>query len=154
MFHVPPAMVKAGLVQLPVCVVCGINTVAGPTATGAEAAVVELDPAAAVVVVAPAAAVVVVAPAAVEDPPAVAPLGGGSLYPVPPLALLPDPPAVPVLPLIAIPTTAATRIAATSCQVFHERRSLIFRSPFSGTPASTVDGGGVAEPGLGGGWPL
>jgi hypothetical protein len=32
MFHVPPAIVKFGLVQLPVCSVVGTRTVAGPTA--------------------------------------------------------------------------------------------------------------------------
>ncbi len=64
MSQVPPAMVKAGLVQLPVCCVVGTNTVAGPTATAPVVAVVPPAPAAVVVVEADA-AVVVVAPAAV-----------------------------------------------------------------------------------------
>jgi hypothetical protein len=87
MFHVPPAMVNAGLVQLPVCWVSGISTVAGPTAAGVEVAVDPEDPVATVVLVDPAAVVVVVAPAAVVDVAVAAPLasvveallGGGSL---------------------------------------------------------------------------
>jgi hypothetical protein len=66
MFQVPPAMVKAGLVQLPVCCVVGTSTVAGPTATGAVVAVALAAPApATVVAVEPEGAVVVVLPAAV-----------------------------------------------------------------------------------------
>jgi hypothetical protein len=71
MFQVPPAMVNAGLVQLPACWVAGTSTVAGPAATGAAvvavvppAAVVAVVPPAAVVAVAPPAAVVAVAPPA------------------------------------------------------------------------------------------
>ena len=59
MFHWPPAIVNALLVQFPRCSVAGISTVAGPV--GAVVDVVA--PAAAVVaVVAPAAVVAVVAP--------------------------------------------------------------------------------------------
>ena len=89
-FHVPPAMVKAGLVQLPLCSVSGTSTVAGPTdaapVVGVEpevpaapavelaAAVVLVLLAAVVVGLEPAAAVVAVLPAwAVEL------LGGGNL---------------------------------------------------------------------------
>jgi hypothetical protein len=151
MFHVPPAMVNAGLVQLPVCWTSGTSTVAGPTAAGAAvvAAVVAVDaedPPAKVVLVEPLADVVLVLPAAVvlvaEPDPlfvaepaavvAVVPLGGGSLPSAlepPPLASVADP---PVLPLIHMPSTAATSTADSSCQVFQVRRSLIFSSPFSG----------------------
>jgi hypothetical protein len=156
MFQVPPAMVKAGLVQLPVCWVSGISIVAGPTAT--DEVVVD-DPAAAP----PAAAAVVTVvlledfdvpfpaadepPAAVDvPPPALAGAvvvtapddGGGSLYPppLPPAADEFEPaPAdelLPVAPLMAMPTTAATSTATSSCQVFHERRSLMPSSPCSG----------------------
>ena len=87
MFQVPPAMVKAGLVQLPVCCVSGMSTVAGPTAAGAEVVEVALDasveevvpPAAVVAVDPPAAVVEVPAPGAPAAVPAEAPLGGGSL---------------------------------------------------------------------------
>ena len=93
MFQVPPAIVKAGLVQLPVWVVCGTRTVAGPTAAAPVVAVVppatveDVAPAT-VVLVAPA-VVVAVEPAAVVavEPPAAAEAGavvadapsGGSL---------------------------------------------------------------------------
>ena len=89
MFQVPPAMVNAGLVQLPDWVVSGTRTVAGPTAVAAvvavvpPAAVVEVAPAA-VVLVDPAAVVAVVAPplaAADADAGTVvgAPAAGGNL---------------------------------------------------------------------------
>jgi len=67
MFHVPPAMVKAGLVQLPVCCTSGTSTVAGPTATGD---VVVDDPAAAPepAPAAVAAVVAVVLPVDEDDP--------------------------------------------------------------------------------------
>jgi hypothetical protein len=91
MFHVPPAMVKAGLVQFPVDCVAGMSTVAGPTAT--EEVVVEDDPAAeaapvvvvvtpaapVLVVVAPAAPVLVVPPVALEAPVDAVPCAAGSL---------------------------------------------------------------------------
>jgi hypothetical protein len=76
MFQVPPAMVNAGLVQLPDWVVCGTRMVAGPTAVAAE--VGGVDPPATVVEVA-AAAVVLVVPAAVvavEPAPAACPEAG------------------------------------------------------------------------------
>ena len=57
---------KAGLVQFPDWVVCGIRTVAGPTAT-----VVAVEPAAEVVVVAPAAGLVVAVAAAPDFDPEV-----------------------------------------------------------------------------------
>jgi hypothetical protein len=89
MFHVPPAMVKAGLVQLPVCCVSGTSTVAGPT-DAAPVVVVESEVPAAPAGEAPAAVVLVLlaavvvglelAPAAVELPAwAVELLGGGNL---------------------------------------------------------------------------
>jgi hypothetical protein len=148
MFQVPPEMVKAGLVQLPVCCTSGTRIVAGPTAAGVVLAVdwvaplagsVVDDEPATVLLVAPAAVVVVVAvPAPVADlvaePPvvlAVDELGGGSLYPPPPDAAL-VPVAEPRFPLIAMPITAARITADTSCQDFHVRRSLMFSSPFSG----------------------
>jgi hypothetical protein len=64
MSQVPPAMVNAGLVQLPVCSTSGTSTVAGPTATvvvdepaaaaaAAPAAVVDVEVGAVVAVVAP-----------------------------------------------------------------------------------------------------
>jgi len=142
MFHVPPAMVKAGLVQLPDIWVAGMSTVAGPTAAdevGVEEPVA--PPVAAVVDVLPAAVVVVdpldVPAAAPGDLPAATvvdveePAAGGSVPLVPePVPVLLD--AEPVSPLMAIPATAATTIAANSCQVFQVRRSLILSSPFSG----------------------
>jgi hypothetical protein len=101
----------------------------------APATVVPVDAPATVVEVVP--AVVVVDVEAAPDAPATAvvdaPLGGGSLYPPPPppaLAGFPD--ADPALPLNAIPATAARPATVRSCQVFHDLRSLIFRSPRSG----------------------
>jgi hypothetical protein len=82
MFHVPPAILNAALVQLPDCVVCGTSTVAGPVVW--VAVVVDVESPAAVVEVEPPAAVVVV----VVDPdvapwagvvPDDDPLAGGSL---------------------------------------------------------------------------
>jgi hypothetical protein len=141
MFQVPPAMVKAGLVQLPVWVVCGTRTVAGPTAVAVVVAVV---PPATVVEVAPA-AVVLVDPAAVVEvelaPAAAADLGavvavapsGGNLYPADPepeAAALPE--EEPAKLLNHIPRPAANTTASSSCQVFQDRRSLILSSPCSG----------------------
>jgi hypothetical protein len=91
MFQVPPAMLNAGLVQLPVCSVWGIRTVAGPTAAGGVVAVeLEASPASVEdVELAPALVVAVLseAPADVGDlaPPdgsvevEVDPASGGSL---------------------------------------------------------------------------
>jgi hypothetical protein len=142
MFHVPPAMVNAGLVQLPDCWTSGTNTVAGPTAAGVE--VLDEPPETVVDVELPAAVVDVAVPAAAADAgvePAVVlvavPAAGGSF--VSPLEAAPVPDAEPVSPLIHIPKTAATTIAVSNCQDFHERRSLILSSPFSG--ASPLDGG-------------
>jgi hypothetical protein len=147
MFQVPPAMVNAGLVQLPLCCVSGTSTDAGPTTGAAVVAVV--PPAEVVAVVPPAAVVAVVPPAAVVDvalpaavvvvaPPAAVvevappvPDSGGSLYPPPEEAPL-TPEAEPAFPLNHMPRMAATTTAIRSCHVFHERRSLILRSPRSG----------------------
>jgi hypothetical protein len=141
MFHGAAVVVKAGLVQLPWS--CGevMRTRAGPAgAVDDPAAVVGVvvDPPATVVVVVPPAAVVVVTappPAAVVVVAVLPPVGepdeaaaGGGRFPlpefVPPAG---DPP--PVSPLIAMPTMVAIRMAARSCQVFQDRRSLILSSP-------------------------
>jgi len=139
MFHVPPAMVNAGLVQLPVSWVAGTSTVAGPTTTGAVVAVVPAAaaPGAVVAVVPPAAVVVVVPPAGTVDvvddaDPATAVVdgeaAGGSLYPCE-LEELATPEGDPALPLIHIPTTSARAMATSSCHVLQARRSLIWSSP-------------------------
>jgi hypothetical protein len=139
MFHGAAVVVKAVLVQLPF--ICGelSNTRAGPAAAVDDVVGVVDDPPAAVVVVEPPDAVVVVPP---ELPPAAvvvvavlpaagpaAEAGGGKVPEVvPPVLDVPLPPP-PVSPLIHMPRTTASRIAIRSCQVFHERRSLILRSP-------------------------
>jgi hypothetical protein len=134
MSHVPPAMVKAGLVQLPDCWTSGTNTVAGPTAAGVE--LVDEPPETVVDVELPAVVVVVAVPAAADagaEPAVVlvaSPAAGGSFVSPLEAELVPD--AEPVSPLSHIPKTAATTIAASNCHVLHERRSLILSSPFSG----------------------
>jgi hypothetical protein len=150
MFQPAVVVVNAELVQLPFCWGDAKRTRAGPAAAvvvDPPAAVVVVDPPAAVVVVDPPAVVVVVvepAPAAVvvvppADEAGVAELSVGS-FPLPALPLAGDEPP-PVLPLIAIPTTAATNMDAKSCQVFHVRRSLILSSPGAGWPSDSSDGG-------------
>lgn len=156
MFHEATVVVKGVLVQLPVS--CGDirRTRAGPAAAVDDAVVdppatvVVVDPPAAVVVVDPPEAVVVVAelpPAAVvvvavlpgAGEPEDAALGGGSL-PLSPLAapFALDPP--PVSPLIHMPTMVATRMAAKSCQVLQDRRSLSLSSPGWGVSSDDADG--------------
>jgi hypothetical protein len=142
MFQEPPAMVNAGLVQSPACWTSGTrmdggaNTAGGVEVVVEPAPVVEVEDPTAVVVVAPEAPVVEVA-----VPPPTAdvvgePAAGGSLYPppdVPPDADAPGiPDGEPALPLNHIPSTAAITAIVRSCQVFQDRRSLIFSSPISG----------------------
>jgi hypothetical protein len=149
-FQVPPAMVKAGLVQLPDCWTSGTRTDAGANTAVVVGLLDAVVPAAVVDVEAPAAVVEVADPATVdvgEDelvPPAdllaaaalvvdEADEGGGSLYPP---AEAPEEEealvAEPVAPLNAMPSTRAIRAIRSICQVFHDRRSLMPSSPGSG----------------------
>ena len=150
MFHVPPAMVNALLVQFPASSVAGINTVGGPTAWATVVDVADEPPGAAVVVVDPPADAVV---DVVDLPAAVVVVvdeggaaGGGILNP----PVEPELPVVsvadPVLPLNHMPNTAARTTAMESCQVFHERRPTIWREPGSVRPSSSVDRSTGSDP--------
>jgi hypothetical protein len=104
------------------------------------AAVVVVEPPAEVVVVAelpPAAVVVVAVPPWASEPEDDALGGGRGWFPeLAPVALG----APPVSPLIHIPKMTATRMAARSCQVFQDRRSLILSCPGWGVSSDDANG--------------
>jgi hypothetical protein len=108
------------------------------------AAAVVVEPPAAVVVVTelpPAAVVVVAVPPWASEPEDDALGGGRGWFPeLAPVALGAPP---PVSPLIHIPKMTATRMAARSCQVFQDRRSLILSCP--GWGVSSDDANGASE---------